>query len=176
MAAFATLDDVKKHLNKTSSVDDGELVDMIDAATERVQALIGTSFDAGTVTERVAVHGGTILLSRRPIVGPVMVNGSTVAETSLDRGAGLVHDVRLRSDYPVTVTYASSDGVTPVSVALATAIIAAHLYETQRGATGGPSGPMSQPDGLEPQPGQGYALPNRARELLEPFIHERQVA
>ena len=65
MAEFATLTDVKAHINKSSDVDDDELVTMLDAAEDIVRSLVG-SFAPVAVTETVAATGSTVLLSRRP--------------------------------------------------------------------------------------------------------------
>lgn len=178
MAAFATLGELKRHLNKQSNADDDELQDILDAATEVVASLVGTTFDAGAVTERVTATGGTVLLSRRPVVGPVLLDGVEVAEDQIDRAAGLLHGVYTSvASYwrpSSSVTYAT-DGAVPASVMLATLIIAAHLWETQRGAS---ISPVSQDAGMGDTSfsGAGFAIPNRARELLEPFASSSQVA
>lgn len=175
MAVFATLADVKRHLGKTATVDDDELQDMLDAATERVQSLIGTSFDAVAVTERVAVHGGTVVLSRRPAAGSVTLNGGGITGFTVNAAAGLLYDVYPGGAYPVTATYTAAASTVPASVQLATAIIAAHLWETQRGPAGPVGGPLQEPGSDQPfGNGAGFAIPNRAKELLDPFVREPQ--
>ncbi len=53
----------------------------------------------------------------------------------------------------------------PAAVRIATAIIVQHLWRTQNG----PGRARGQVDDLAAVPGAGYALPNRALELLAPF-------
>lgn len=178
MPAFATVPDLRRHLNKTTNADDAELQVMLDAAAEVVQALIGTSFDVVAVTERVAVHGGTVLLSRRPVVGAVSFNGSPVDEGQINRAAGVIYTA---DPYPVaaSVTYSTGSGVVPASVKLATLIIAAHLWETQRmpgqSADSRPAG-FGGADGIpDATPFSGFAIPNRAQELLAQWLVKAQV-
>lgn len=182
MGQFATLADVKKQINSTSSVNDDELTLMLDAAEERVASLVG-SFDAVAVTERVTVHGGTVLLSQRPS-GPVLLNGGAVTGFTTSPQAGVLYDVPygapcdvpfgMSYDTPhsggvLTATYTTAgDGTPPASVTLATAIIAAHLWDSQRGFA---PNPLQPPEDLAAFGGRpSFAIPNRAKELLEPYL------
>lgn len=63
----------------------------------------------------------------------------------------------------ITVTYKAGYQVIPAEFGLAAAMIVEHLWQTRRGRSGVPS-----PGGLDtsPVPGLGYAVPNRAIELL----------
>ena len=175
MAVFATLADVKLHLNKTSAVDDAELQGMLDAATELVESYVGT-FTQESVSERVEVRGGTVLLGYRPVVGDVTLTdatGGVVTGYTVNHAAGVVYDVVAYG--PLIATYTAGDSVVPASVTLATAIITAHLWETQRGTA--PTPLALQQDVDVPFPGGvGFAIPNRAKELLEPYIRRAQVA
>lgn len=169
MAVFATLEQLKRHLNKTSSADDDELQDVLDAATEVVESLTGMAFGAEPVTERVTIARGVAVLSRRPVIGPVSVDGSPVGEDSIDRPAGLVYDLHTYYRRSAEATYTAGNGVVPASVMLACLIIAGHLWDTQRGTT---LSPLSQQDLDTGQGfvGAGFAIPNRAKELLEPYL------
>jgi hypothetical protein len=176
VAGFASLDELKAHLNITRTSNDDELLLMLDAATDMVRSMVG-SFDAGAVTERVAARGGTVVLSRRPPANVTVADstGDSVTGFTVNAAAGLVYDVAARTG-PLTVSYTVGDGQVPPSVALATLIIAAHLWQTQRGpASSGPLAAASSDD-LTTVPGAGYAIPNRARELLQPFMSSAQVA
>jgi hypothetical protein len=169
-----TLADLKAHQNMSAdrTTDDAELGQMLAAATEHVVAMVG-DLTVSSVTETVRVVGGTAILSRRP-TGPVLSGGQPVGGV-VDPGAGLVtnlgyHHGRWRPP-TITVTYPVSSDV-PASVALAVLIIAAHLWETQRGA-----GPTAlQGDDTTATVGLGFAIPNRARELLGPYLRPTQVA
>lgn len=180
MAEFATLATVRAHVNLTSTADDNELGLMLDAADELVRSLVGP-LTVGAVTERVAVSGGTAILSRRPS-GPVTVVdrlGSPVTGFYVNERAGLLEDVPAVSG-PVTVTYQAGSPAVPASVTLATAIIAGHLWETQRR----PGQSSDRPAGFGGMDGVadatipmsiGYAIPSRAQDLLKPFMHQGQV-
>lgn len=171
MAHFATLSDVKAYANVTSSEFDGELTLMLDAAEDVVRSLI-RPVSSSQVTERVTAHGGTVLLSGRP-VGDVLLNGGAVTGFWVDAAAGLLHDVPTVYG-PLTASYTVGNGNVPAAVTLATAIIAGHLFETQRmpGQMSDRPAGFGGLDGVPdmPVPGQGYALPNRAQQLLEPFM------
>jgi hypothetical protein len=174
VAEFATLTDVKAHTNVSSSVNDDELVTMLDAAEDVVRSLVG-SFAAATVTERVTVAAGTVILSRPPAgaVTLTYADGTAVAGFTVSTAAGLLYDVPAANGAVLTASYPVGGGVVPAAVELATVIITAHLWETQRG-TASPS-PLS-PDDAGPSFGAGFALPNRARDLLAPYIRSAQVA
>ena len=156
----ASLSDLKQHLNITGSGSDGELTQMLDAAQDVVTKMVGGD---ATVTEVGIPHAGTVILRKRAgaIVSVTRAIGVEVVDYSADLEAGLLHGIY----WPVTVRY-SPEGPSPAVVRLATLIIAGHLWETQRGAS--PS--VLQGEDALVQPGQAYAIPNRARELLQPYL------
>ena len=172
MAVFATLAQVKAQLDITSARNDGELGQMLAAATEVVESLVG-SFDAVTVTERVTVHGGTVLLSRVP-TGPVTLEAGTmqIVGFTTNSAAGLLQDVPNLYGYgPLVATYPAGGGAVPAAVTVATAIIVGHLWETQRGSSPGSLSLQEQTVYSDTAfPTRGFAIPNRAKELLEPFL------
>jgi hypothetical protein len=189
MSQFATLSDLKPHLNKQSSADDAELQVMLDAATEVVASYVG-DYVSGAVSERVVARGGQVLLSRRPVVGDVTLTtvpgwgsltgwdsitsaGGQVTGHTVDAASGVVYDVAACG--PLTATYTVGASTVPAAVTLATVIIAGHLYETQRGVAPTPLAP-DQGDEFALTPGLGFAIPNRAKELIEPYVRRSQVA
>jgi hypothetical protein len=175
VAEFATLPDVKAHTNKTTAVDDGELTLMLDAAEDVVRPLVG-SFAPVTVTERVAVTGGTVLLSRVPTGAVTLTDADGTAVTGFvtSAEARVLYDVSTWRSH-LTASYPAGPGTVPAAVTLATAIIAAHLWETQRGTS--PSAlALQQPD-ADPGAvvvGAGHAIPDRAKELLESVLRQRR--
>jgi hypothetical protein len=175
VAEFATLAEVKAHANIPGSANDDELVTMLDAAEDVVRSLVG-SFAAVTVTERVVVTAGTVILSRAPSGAVTLTDrsGGSVTGFTVSAAAGLLYDVPVAGGTALTASYPAGGGVVPASVSLATAIIAAHLWETQRGTA--PSPLALQGDDAGPTFGAGFALPNRARELLAPYTRSAQVA
>jgi uncharacterized phiE125 gp8 family phage protein len=169
-----SLDDLKAHLNITSGTNDDELLDMLDAATGVVEGLVGP-ITSGTVTEtHYRVRSDALVLQQMPVgslssisyrVGNVET-GLLVGDFLLDPATGIVRSAygyHFCGDYTVTYTVGES---LPAAVRQALLIIAAHLWETQRGAA--PVGPLAADDGAL-TPGLGYAIPNRARELLVPY-------
>jgi hypothetical protein len=68
------------------------------------------------------------------------------------------------------VTYTAGYDDLPADVSGAIVLIAAHLWETQRGSA--PSAlALQDPNGFDPStPGLGFAIPNRAKELLAAYI------
>ncbi len=175
MAVFATLGDLKAHLNLnlSSTANDGELALMLDAAEDVVRSLIGSQFPGVSVTERVVSVGGTVILSGRS-VDDVQLNGGAVDGFTVNRAAGLLYDVPHTAG-PLTATYTTGGGGVPAAITLATLIIAAHLWETQRGNAGGPVA-AENADAFGPPPVAGYAIPNRARDLLARYVRSSQLA
>ncbi len=174
MAVFATLQDVKTHLDITSTANDGELTLMLEAAEDVVRSLIGAQFPGSTVSERVASVGGTVILSGRP-VDDVQLNGGAVSGFTVNRAAGLLYDVPHTAG-PMTATYTVGGGGVPAAVQLACLIVAGHLWETQRGTS--PSAlALQDPEAAFGAPAvAGYAIPNRARDLLAPYVRSSQIA
>ena len=182
MPEFATLADVKLYLDKTNTKDDAELQQMVDAANEEVADIVG-GFESTTVTEYVApLPDGTVLLRHRP-TGPVTLNDGTITGFLVDADAGLLRGVvrAPRNPWawapgPLTATYTTGTGQVPASVRLAVCVIAGHLWETQRGGSS-PNALALQSGPEEPIPaGLGFAIPNRARELLAPYVRGTQIA
>lgn len=163
---FATLAEVKKHANisPTKTSDDDELSLFRDAAQEAVEHLIGPVLHR-TVTETVSVSNGRALLSETPVlsVQSVAVDGAAVTYTV--GAAGIVRGLPTYAS-TVAVTYTVGRDVLPASVVVATLIIAEHLWKTQRGQA--PT-PLQTEDGTFVT-GLGYAIPNRAVDLLRPYL------
>lgn len=167
-----TLDDLAAHLNLPGNVpptdpgDRAELQRMLDAALRRVRAACGFA-GAGPSTVPAASNGGTALVlpvARLASIGIVLdPDGNEVAPVRVDTAAGVVHvPVGRPGVWRVTVVH---DDL-PEDLEVAALIIAKHLYETQRM-------PRSQarPGGAPPAPsGAGFAIPNRAAELMAPYM------
>lgn len=170
-----TIDDAHDHLNMTTGVDDLELAVHVTAASAQVEQVVGPVI----VREFVDVerYGPRLALDRRPVVALVSVEPTFTSGSALDV-AGLVVNAAsgtvrhaggafLRGG-PWDVTYTAGRAVSvaevPEPIALACAVIVKHLWETQRAATMGP-----QADAFGAPVGAGFAMPNRARDLLAPF-------
>ena len=168
-----TLADVKTQLNITSNADDAELQSFLDAAQAMVEARVGT-FAPTEVTETVRSRGALVLLTRLPVqsvTSLVATAPSTTTYATADlawTGAGVV---RLANGGSLAgewvATYDAGLAEVPANVRLATLIIVQHLWKTQRG---GARRPGMDEDALTVV-GAGYALPNRAAELLSTSEH-----
>jgi hypothetical protein len=163
-----SLDDLKAHLNITDSDNDDELLGMLDAATDVTESIVGP-LAGGTVTEtHYGLSSDVLVLRQVPVAALVSVSGRLWPDGALGT-LRLVSGYRFAGD--VTVTYTTGREA-PAAVRLAVLIIAAHLWETQRGSA--PVGPLSTDDGTVS--GLGFAIPNRARELLAPFAYGPRVS
>jgi hypothetical protein len=170
-----SLADAKKHLNKTTTTDDDEIRGWVESITTGIEGLCGPVI-VRTVTER---HEGrrvpVICLRKTPILSvtsvvAILTGGTTytVADLDVDTETGLVQ----RKDGgtftgPLRVTYSAGRRIVPANISSAARIILQHLWRTQQGASR-PSRGTQDYDVSEPIPGFGYAIPNRALQLLEP--------
>jgi hypothetical protein len=124
-------------------------------ALQRVVGCAGAQADAGGSLTAVSSRYGAA------------TTALTLADYELDADTGLLRLAAggwFRGTY--TVTYTSGRADLPAAIRLAVLVIAEHLWETQRGAA--PVGPLSGDDTF-PTPGLGFAIPNRALELLAPY-------
>ena len=171
----------KAHLNITVATDDDELATTLGAATGVVEGIIGPVIVRG-FTSRVR-SGGSLFLPKYPVVsvetlahdfahaGPYVTADvlfdPEIGQVMLSSGARFV-------DGSWTITYTAGRWETEYSVAddvrLAVCIIGKHLWETQRGTASRPGmlGRTSSVDPTERVP-MGFAVPNRAATLLEPY-------
>lgn len=163
---FVTLDELKSHLNTTNASDDVELDLHRSAAEEQVQSLIGPVLQR-LVVETSTTRYGAALLKVMPIVEVASVEYAGAALTGWLPGlsTGLVTGLPTGD---VTVTYTAGRTSCPDSVRLATLIIAGHLWETQRGRSQRPGMLGPESDGVVTL--AGFAVPNRAADLLTPYL------
>jgi hypothetical protein len=180
--SLPTVTDLKQHNNQMSSADDNELQTHLDAAIEIVEGLIGP-IGEGSVTEtHYGASGGVLVLRRMPAseltaISPRPFPGVTtvpydVADFVLDPATGIVRAGNGGAFYgDFTVTYSTGYAALPASIHLAVLIIAAHLWETQRMPMqdSGPAGFGMDSDAAPSVP-RGFAIPNRAQELLAPYM------
>ncbi len=182
-----SLADAKQQLRIGSSVDDDQLWDFIAAATEIVEDLCGPMVRRQIVGEYVDLIGRTvwnelttagtrqIVLRNRPIISidsisSAISSGVTYDPSvfSIESDTGIVRRLDNGTVFgPLRVTYTVGRTYVPRAVDLATRFIVQHLWETTRGKMG-PPGVGGQE--AAPTTGRGYALPNRALELLQPFL------
>lgn len=184
-----TLADAKTHLNINSSTYDSELQGFIDATVPQIERFLGGPAEVRAVTETVqrTDYGRAIPLTYRPFVSLTSI---TIAGQPFDIASCYVTPGRIvRRQFglpfwptwlePVVVTYqAGQDSSALPAISLAAKIIVGHLWETQRGRSGG-RGPSANSEPVTPNsitPGFAFAVPNRALELLSPFAPETGLA
>jgi hypothetical protein len=170
MAAIP-LSDVKLHLNITGTNNDAELLGFIDTAQEIVEQLVGP-VEPRTVTETFYCNG-SVFLSYTPVISITSVTeyAATVGTSFYALDGDELIRMDGRSWYgshgaPLTVVYQAGRAYGSLPAALAWGIKeeTAHLWRTTQSQRGGRS------RGEEPAAPIGYALPNRVREAIAPFM------
>lgn len=135
---LVSLDDLKDHLNIRTSDDDDELLGFLDSAEELVRDEAAV-YDAGTYTETLWTdpYAGTALLSHTPVtaVTSVVGGGETITGTTFT-SAGILYGVR--GWRQVTVTYTAGTAVPSARLQTAVKMVAARLWDSQRGNGPGP--------------------------------------
>lgn len=174
-----SLADAKKHLNilASSTSDDDEIRDWNAATTMVVEHFVGPVAKR-SVTERHTFSTASVRVLRQiPALAlvslvPILSNGVSYDpdDLDLDGDTGMVQ--RLdggRLDGPLRITYTAGRTAIRPNISSAGRIILQHLWRTQRGGARGSVLAGSEDYSVsEPIPGLGYAVPNRALELLEP--------
>lgn len=171
---LVSLADVKKQLHITSTSQDEEVRSFIEAATGVVERHLNLAVVRRSRTEEHVVRGGMVL-NWNPVVSltsMALVNGTytwNVATLHVTPTGVVTSPLGVAPYGNLTVTYVAGMSIVPEEYGLATRIIVQHLWETQLPAAGSP-----RPGGLSDSlslsrggsSGIGYAIPNRALELL----------
>lgn len=163
--ALTSLEYLREHMNITDTGEDEELQLFLDAASLAVEEYTGQIWARRTVVDEVFVVGGAAYL--RPPVVSVVSATSLDGETELTTPAvdnGFTGDVFGMDDGWALVTYVAGPSAVPEHVQRATAIVAAHLWTTQRPPT--PNAPGFGGVEAGAIPGRGYLIPNQAAQLL----------
>ena len=180
---IVSLADTKAHLNISSSTTthDEELRSWIESVTAGIEHLAGACVRRTVVEDHdhLPMHGARVIALRKtPVISltsvlAVLDSGTdyTVADLDLDGATGIVRRLDGGCLYgPLRVTYVPGRVVIPANLTHAARIILQHLWRTQYGASRAGSAIGGGEDFLatEQVPGFGYAIPNRALQLLEP--------
>ncbi|MER7953842.1 hypothetical protein [Streptomyces sp. NPDC096030] len=171
-----SLADAKKHLNKTSSTDDDEIRTWVESITAGIEGFVGPVIVRAVTEVHDFRRARTIALHAPPVLSLTSVDsvldGGTaynVGDMAVDLTTGVL---RLSSggslQGPLEVTYQAGRRVVPAAMTAAARIILQHLWRTQQGPAR-PQRGMQDFDVSEPVVGFGYAIPNRALQLLEPY-------
>jgi hypothetical protein len=182
--ALLPLQDAKDMLNiaQTVTTYDAELQAFIATTETSIEGMTGGPIINRSIAERAQLDGTYTVLQvrQRPLVSVTSIV-SVASGLPIDISSGLDIDpnagtIRRKLGYPfygpyftwlpaMTVTYVAGWGTAaPAAFNLAARIIVQHLWETQHGPAARPS--MGGMDMVQPQ-GFGFAIPNRAAELLD---------
>jgi hypothetical protein len=159
---FVDLDDVKKHLNMTTTTSDAELPGFIAAACEMIRARIGEVL-AVPAAETVTVSGGRAVLHHRPVLsietpGWELLSPEGVAAAPTGDGDGEVAYTAGRAEVVADV---------PGHIRLAGLELVRHLWtNSQNRTTGSATRPTAGASDGSYLPGTAYSMPYRVRELL----------
>lgn len=173
--ALMSLATAKQHLKKTDTADDDEIRDWIEACTRAVEQFVGPVVKR-TVIEDVRFHSARELaLTQIPAVQltsvTALVTGALsydVAELHLDSETGIVTRLDGGTLYgPLRFVYVAGRTIVGANIRGAARIILQHLWRTRQGP-GRPQRGTDDYDVTEPLPGLGFAIPNRAVQLLDP--------
>ncbi|EGX60095.1 hypothetical protein SZN_09241 [Streptomyces zinciresistens K42] len=170
-----SLQDAKTLLKKQDSRDDPLVRFWLEASTRAVEHFVGPVV-VRTVTEDHQVGRVTSLALRK---APVL---SLLSVTSLHSGGGGYAPDTLHLDPvtgavtrrdggqltgPLQVVYRAGRPVVPANILAGAQLILQHLWRTAAGP-GRPQRGTDDFDVTEPIPGLGYAIPNRAVQMLSP--------
>ncbi|MFE7236090.1 hypothetical protein ACFVAF_36860 [Streptomyces sp. NPDC057596] len=173
--AILSLADAREHLNQKSTKDDGEIRFWNNATTLAVEYYVGPVTPRSFTEQHRVRNAQAVVLRRTPVIAVTAVESLTgAAAYALDgldvddntgelfRLDGGLLSGRLR------ITYRAGRTAVRENITGAARIILEHLWLTQRGNRGGLAGGGQDYSVTEPIPGLGYAVPNRALQLLEP--------
>jgi hypothetical protein len=185
--AVLSLQDAKDHLNiaQATTTYDAEISSKIATIQASLEKMTGGPILTRAVTERVEVGSGyrTLCVRQRPLVAVTTITdvssgvALSTSDLDVDTNAGII---RRKLELPFlgrgpyfTVVYTAGWGVAvPAAMNEAARIILEHLWQTQHGPWQRPSIGGEEEVTL---PGWGFAIPNRAAELLAPFAVEAYV-
>ncbi|MGN8245240.1 hypothetical protein ACTHAM_002359 [Cellulomonas soli] len=173
-APFVTVQAVADHMRMTLSADEGELAKLTEHTASALEWAVSEVGPLGEVSQTIDVQqsGRYLVLPMTHLAEVTSVidpSGAEVAVTAaqVDRLAGIITVPHLRAgDWRVAVRTDQQRA----SVSLAVKIVAAHLWETQRGKGDPQRRQMmaGQDDQLAPTR-VGFAVPRRAAQLIAPF-------
>lgn len=171
--ALISLRTAKKQLNLSldDTGEDDEVRDYVEAASLAVERHLGEAVAVRTVTERQRLSGGLLVLNVIPVLSVLSLaslDGSRTWDVSsiYVSPAGVAHVGHLTwwFRHDVVAGYKVGQPAVAANIRLATAIIVEHLWQTKRGSRG-VARPGAMDDTMMAR-GMGFAVPNRALELL----------
>lgn len=163
-ALVASMQELKQHLNRTDVADDQELRSYLVSATNAVEYFLGGPVSVQTFTEVHCTYADVLVPRRLPLVAvtsitPYLGSALTASAYSVDTDTGVIRLRYSAAWYEYTLVYTAGYARLPENAKLAGLIIGQHLWETQNGFAG-------RRNAEEFVPGLGFAIPNRARDML----------
>ncbi|MER5209395.1 head-tail connector protein [Streptomyces sp. NPDC002838] len=173
--ALMSLETAKRHLKKTDNTDDDEIRDWIEACTRAIEQFTGPVVVRSVTEVMRFTRARSIALTQTPAIeltsAVATVTGGTsyaVADLDLDGETGIVTKMDGGVLYgPLRMVYVVGRVVVGANIRSAGKIILQHLWRTRQGP-GRPQRGTDDFDVTEPLPGLGFAIPNRAVQLLDP--------
>jgi hypothetical protein len=180
-----SLQDAKNMIDipQTTTTFDAQIYQKVATIEANIEKMIGGPIITRTIAnERVKVMSGyrSFAVRYRPLVAVTSIVdvASGAAQPLTDLDVDFVTGViRRKLQLPFwsrgpyyLITYTAGLGTAvPPAIAEAASVILQHLWETQRGMSSAPPWAGEQTVTL---PGWGFAVPNRAAELLSPYAME----
>jgi hypothetical protein len=171
-----SLDDAKAHLDITTSTNDAELQDFIDAAEGALGKRVGPLTPA-SISTRVEGYGWGLHLPVRPAISLTSVavaNSSTTLDLTtlyLDTNSGTVSmsDGSFFTSWAYDVAWQAGWQTVPPDLLHAVKEFVRHLWETQRGAPNRTIGSALVETIAPTLPVAAFTFPIRVEELLAPY-------
>lgn len=167
------LAEVKEHGNITTTANDRELLDFIGTSQQMIESLVGTTVPQ-TFTETQYTSAGNVWLRHSPVLSVTSVTEfGGVVDPGLyivDADAGVITRTDGRDWYgattsALTTVYRAGRAPIPEGIRWAAKELTVSLWRSTQAQRGGRSRGSDAPETPT-----GYALPNRVREALEPYL------
>lgn len=173
-----SLSDAKAVLNISTTTSDSKIRDLIESTTAAVEFIVG-AIVRRTVAERYDCNGQFSYLVARTVpvlsltsIAPIINGGIiyAVGDFDVEAETGIMQHKNGRVLVgPLRLTYVVGRTIVPAAIRDAGRDILKHLWSVQTGPHGLPR--LNEPvdGGSTMVLGLGYALPNRALQLLQPY-------
>lgn len=173
-----SLSDAKSILNITVTTHDDKIRELTESTTATVENLVGPV----VMQQKEELYEGcgtnVLVLRSAPVVSLTDIVAilpgvpvPDVLDLDLDPVTGILIETRGRPFYgPLRVSYVAGRATIPAAIRDAGRIILKHLWDIHNGLTGLPR--LNEPNdpGMGVILGMGYAVPNRALQLLHPYM------
>ncbi|MBK3556299.1 hypothetical protein JHN55_07065 [Streptomyces sp. MBT56] len=171
-----SLADAKDHLNQKTAVDNNEVRFWNEATTRCVEHFTGPVIPRTFTEMHRERQQSSLVLLRTPVIAVTAVEQLRPGGPAYDAGDLLVNEDTGRVSLaaggylrgPLRFTYTAGRTTVAANIQGAARIILQHLWRTQLAQGRGGIAGGTDYSVTEPIPGLGYAIPNRAVQLLEP--------